>query len=328
MSGKACVAILAACVLLAGCGKDTPSTSGCGAADPGIARFLKAQGLSGKVVLIQFGLLGCELSERGMDAMIRLHRQKDLPGLAFARVEASPDAEGVEAYRAEKQPGFPVYHDPDTAVGKVFQATAYPSYVLVGKFGRIRYHGRFPEGNLADWVALLAAEAADPGAGVPLFGTVTLDIPRLLAGTKLPGVGGVPARPLETRLGAGGLMVVFVDTSCPFAAQAMRDVPGVARTLAGRKIPVVLINIEDDRETVETFFRKRKPAVPVLYDVSPATKEQWNLASVPTVVLISRGRRLLYNGPALWEKVARAVEKDHGLRVGSLKFGAKGTGFG
>jgi len=43
--------------------------------------------------------------------------------------------------------------------------------------------------------------------------------------------------PLSRYMGPHGLLVVFVDTSCPFAGTAIGDMPNVAATLAGAGFP-------------------------------------------------------------------------------------------
>ncbi len=170
-----------------------PSTAPAGAAakspkEAAIADFLKAQNLQGKVVLIEFGMVGCELSEKGLTSMRDLH--KEVKDLAMIRLEGNPDAAAVDAYFKEKNVPFPVVQDKDKAMAIQLSATAIPTFVLVDKFGHIRYTGKYTP-DLAGWSKTLLAEKTDPGSQVQPFGTKALDVPKLLEAklTALDGAG-------------------------------------------------------------------------------------------------------------------------------------------
>ncbi len=208
-----------------------------------------------------------------------------------------------------------------------FEATVYPTFVLVGKFGRVRYRGKCPDARLKDWVATLDAEKADPGADVALLGAVKLDAPKLLAQTTLPDLAGNKTN-LGGAMGPGGLLVMFVDTKCPFSAHAMKDMPTVAGKLLSMKINSVLINVCDPEKDVKAFFKKRNVGAQVIYDETSKTNDYWNVYSVPRVIFISPAKEIGYNGNALWADVAGGIEKVKGFKPGTINFKAKGTGFG
>jgi len=199
--------------------------------------------------------------------------------------------------------------------------------VIVGKFGRVRYRGRLPGDRLAEWVAVLGTEKADPGPDVALLGSVKLDVPKLLAQTKLPDIKG-GRRTLGELMGPGGLMVMFVDTTCPFSGQAMGDMPTVTKTLSPLKINSVLINVDDAEKDVKKHFARRKTGAIVLYDETSKTRNYWDVHSVPVVVLIDPEQKLRYKGEAVWAKLATAIEKASGLEAGSISFGSEGTEYG
>ena len=290
-------------------------------------QFLQDQKLGGQAVLIEFGLVGCELSEAGLNAMIRLEQKKAVDGLSYLRVEAGRDPTAVDKYFAEKKPGFPVVRDPEAAVAKTFAATAVPRFVLVDRFGHVRYRGRFPDERLSEYMALLRAEKTDPGANTPLFGAVALDATLLLATTRLPDLHDA-VKPLKDYQGKNGLMLMFVDTSCPFSAEAIQQVSSMAAKMGQQQVPTVLVNLEDAAERVKEFFAEKKTGTPVIYDVTTATKLKWGIDSVPTVVYVSAAGQIVYNGPAVWAKVAAAAEASMGLAGGTLVPKARGTEFG
>jgi hypothetical protein len=291
-----------------------------------LAEFLKTMKLEGKPALIEFGIIGCELSEKGLDSMMALHKANAVPGLAFIRVEASPDALTVESYFRKKAPSFPVHRDSQSVLAKALSATAYPTFVLADKFGHIRYEGKYPQEDLVQWGKTLVAETEDPGGNVPQFGAKQIDVQRLLA-RKLPAPkGGVNA--FSEYMGSGGLMLLFVDTSCPFCAIALKEMPMVSKSLAEQKIVAVVVNNDDTQAAVEAFYAKNDPGAPVVYDVGATTREEWNVHSVPIVVYISPARKLEYHGEAIWGNLGAAIEKTLNLSSGAVKFTAAGTGFG
>jgi len=288
--------------------------------------FLSETKLEGKATLIEFGLVGCELSEKGLDAMIALQKAAAIPGLEFLRVEANPDAPAVASYFREKAPPFPVHMDAQSPLAKSLGATAYPTFMLVDKFGHVRYRGRYPADDVVTWGKALAAESQDPGSSVPLFGAKTIDVASLLA-TCHPVLGGEP-KPLGQFKGEGGLVLLFVDTKCPFSAIALAEMPGVAKTLAQQKVAAVIVNNDDSQEKVTSFYAKKPPGAPVLYDVGSATREQWNVQSVPIAVYLTPSGKIAYQGEAVWAKLATAIESSQGLAGGTIKFSTTGTGFG
>jgi hypothetical protein len=282
--------------------------------------------LEGKPVLIEFGMVGCELSGAGLDSMIALQKADAIPGLGFVRVESGSDGAAVDEYFKEKAPPFPVYRDTQAALAKALSATAYPTFVLVDKFGHIRYEGKYPKENLEPWGKLLAAETADPGPSAPLFGARQIDVEKLLAG-ELPDLKD-NVKPLRQYMGAGGLMVLFVDTTCPFSATALKEMPSIAPSLAGQKVNAVILNNDDSKEKVLAFYAKNDTGVPVVYDVGNSSREQWNVHSVPIAVYIDPSGQIGYQGEAIWANVGAAAEKSLHLAAGAIKFTAAGTGFG
>ena len=123
-------------------------------------------------------------------------------------------------------------------------------------------------------------------------------------------------------------MVVFIDTTCPFSGQALKDIPAVVSRLSAAKINSVLINIDDPEDAVKKHFADRKIGATLLYDVTDGTHKRWDVHSVPTVIFVSPEKKIGYNGRPLWAQVATAIEKNRGMKGGTIQFSAKGTGFG
>ena len=313
-------------ILAAGCGSQPPAPE---AAGPSLrAEFLKRHQLQGKVALVEFGLVTCVLSDSGLDEMMRLHKEDEIPGLAYVRVESTSDRKAIDEYFAAKSVAFPVQFDLDTSLSRAFDATIFPSFLLIDKFGHVRYRGPLPEvPKIIDWAETLLAEKDDPGPQAPMFGVSAVAVQKLLDETRLPDLQGA-VKPLRGYIGQGGLVAVFVDTECPFSGEAITDMSKVASTLAEHKVPCLLVNLAEAKEKVEAFYAARKTGTPVLYDVTTATQKNWKVDGVPTVVLFDAGGTVVYRGKAVWASLAAAAETALKLPAGSIDFGVKGTEYG
>ena len=289
-------------------------------------KFLQDNALTGQVVFIQFGQVGCDLCGKGLEEMTALDKNKAIPGLKMVRVEKESDTKAVDEFYAKNKPPFPVVRDADGAVATAFAATATPQYLLLSKFGHVRFSGQMPpEAKLREWSDVLAAEKSDSGTDAPMFGQKTIDAPLLLGKTLLPDLSGA-SKALGEYKGKAGLLIVFVDTTCPFSAQAMKDLPGVMATMASQGVSSVLVNLDDDKDKVQKFYADHPQTATVVYDVTTGTKNVWGVESVPTVVLVDAAGQLAYNGPAIWGDMGKAAEKSLHLPEGTIKFGVKGTG--
>jgi len=160
---------------------------------------------------------------------------------------------------------------------------------------------------------------ATPGAAAP-------GVSKLLDETRLPDLEGA-TRSLRDRMGPKGLLVVFVDTNCPFSATAIREMSSVASVLAKHQVPSILLNVGEPQATVEQFYAQRKVGIPVIYDTGKATLTAWAVTSTPTPILVDSAGTVAYRGRAVWADVGAAAEKSLKLPAGSLKFTVKGTGF-
>jgi len=325
------IGVVAAVVLVAGgtrrvSAENGPSANAPQAADT--ADFLKQTGLEGRIALVQFGVVGCPLSEEGIGRMVALDKDHKIPGLAFARIEGGKETKEAADYFTAKAVTFPVRYDADGALVSAFDGGVWPTYVLVDKFGRVRYRGPWPdETKLTQWVEILNKETADAGSGAPMFGVAALDVPKLLDDTRLPDLEG-NVKSLRDREGAKGLLALFVDTQCPFSATAIGEMSSVASVLGKQSINSVLVNIDEAKPAVTEFYAQKKTGMPVMYDTGKGTQTAWAVTAVPTAVLIDSSDAIVYRGRAIWADVGAAAEKALSLPAGTIKFTAKGTGAG
>lgn len=317
-------AVMVVAMVAGGCQRETTSPQ----ATDAVGAFLKQQQLTGRVALVQFGSVGCEISGEGYLRMVRMEKDKTIPRLSYLRVDAGSNTERAEAYFKQNPAGFAVARDADGTVAKAFGAAVVPTVALVDKFGRVRYLGAFPdEKQLGAWVATLEEQKEDAGPGAKRFGVDTADTSAALGQTELPDYQDA-VKPLGSFMGAKGLLVVFADVRCPYAGQALGELPKVAPKMAELGVATVVVNIGDSAESVHKTYAERSTGTPVLYDITDVTKKRWKIESVPTVVLMGTDGKQAYRGGAVWKDLASEVESALGLEQGSVKFDAEGTEFG
>jgi len=176
---------------------------------------------------------------------------------------------------------------------------------------------------LAAVVCAETASAPQAAAAAPAAGSMS----KLLDQTRLPDLESTVAS-LRERMGAKGLLIVFVDTTCPFAATAIKEMSTVASVLAKQNVNSLLININEPGQVVKDFYASHPAGVPVLYDSGKDTQTAWAVTAVPTVIVVNAAGDTVYRGTAVWADVAAAVEKDLKLSPGTINFTVQGTGKG
>jgi hypothetical protein len=317
-----------ALVLLAACGSPAKTAQAQPGSESPVAAMLKAHQLEGRVVLVEFGTIGCQLSGVGLDSIAAWQQRGAVPGLAFVRLEPTADQATFDSYYSSKTLGFPVVRDTEMAIANALGTTVYPRFVLLDKFGRVRYRGNQPSlKGLADWTDKLAAEKTDAGPSPAQFGETSLDVPALLAATKLPALDGTE-KSLRDYLGKHGLLLVFVDTRCPFSASCSKEMPAVAAALGRYGVTTVLVNIGDPADRVKSFYGTGIAGASVVYDTGKAVQDRWNMQFVPTVVLLDEDGNQAYRGSPVWGHVAEKVAAAQGLPADSVRVDAKGTSGG
>ena len=324
-----CAVALVAMMLPVGCKPSSDDADPAqGSAGLTAKEFLTEHKLLGKLVLIEFGMVSCELSDDGYKTMNTLHEASVIEGLQYVRFEESDNTKAIDEYYKAKPAKFLVAQDPKRELADAFGATIYPVFLLIDKFGNTRYMGVFPTEDLGDWSEMLLAETTDPGPNAPRLGVKAIDGKELLASTKLPELGGTE-QTLSEYMGPQGLMLLFADTSCPYSNVAVKELPGVAQTLAkGALVRTVVVNITDSEDKVRAYYAKQKLDVPVVFDVGSSVRIAWDVQSVPTVIMFNAQGKIVYNSTAVWSDVGQAGEDALGLPPGTLKFQAKGTRFG
>ena len=146
---------------------------------------------------------------------------------------------------------------------------------------------------------------------------------------KLPNLDTGVVRPISDYAKRNGLLVMVVNTTCPYCGQAIdgfRDViTGLTRQGVGC---LVVVADQADQSTVLGHYKNRLPTSIIVHRKSNTMDKSWGIDSVPTVLVFDKNGSETYRGAAEWDKVAQGVEKSLGLTPNSINFGSKGTSYG
>jgi thiol-disulfide isomerase/thioredoxin len=106
--------------------------------------------LKGKPVLLDFGATWCGPCNESTPVVKKLYEEYKDKGLVTLAVDVGEDRKIVEAFLKPIQLPYPVIMGSDFGLDKAFQVTAYPTFILIGKDGKIAGHqiGFSNEANL------------------------------------------------------------------------------------------------------------------------------------------------------------------------------------
>lgn len=189
---------------------------------------------------------------------------------------------------------------------------------------------------LAGCESATSEQSGDDSSGAPPAGPAAPTAEKaatkvwpLLAKTKLPDVYTSVSTDLAKQLGENGMVLVYVDISCPEARTAVRDMAEIRRVLGDYGVRTVLINGDDLIQHVRKTYESQRSAADVfLHDSDGGTGDAWQIDSVPTVFLFDPSGALAYRGTAEWSKLAKAADRSLGLPPGTVHFKSHGTGHG
>ena len=109
-----------------------------------------SESLKGSVVLVQFWTTWCPYCRQDQPALDAIERQYSSSGLMVLAVNAGEPREKVAEYLRHSPRHCRVIASEDTDLAEVLGTRGFPSYVLIGRDGRIvdRQHGAGGEESL------------------------------------------------------------------------------------------------------------------------------------------------------------------------------------
>ena len=154
MTRRLLLTFLLACPALACQGKDGEGKAGSGAAGfmigqpaPALAGKtidgddLSLEELRGQVVLVNVWATWCKPCERELPELAKLHRERSPQGFSVLGVSVDKRQllPKVRAMVTSYQLGYPTLFDPETRAIDPWKVAGYPTSVLVGRDGTIRW---------------------------------------------------------------------------------------------------------------------------------------------------------------------------------------------
>ena len=95
-------------------------------------------------------------------------------------------------------------------------------------------------------------------------------------------------------------VLVFWATWCP---HCRTEIPHIEKFYAENKDKVAVIGIDvgESKRKVENFVRKMKISYPIALDSDGRVSELYNVRGIPTIVAVSKERKILYYGHSMEE---------------------------
>jgi peroxiredoxin len=254
----------------------------------------------GSVLIVELGCVGCGPTHEAYLRLREYSRRKPA-NCRIVRIDHGQSVEANSAYYREHPPPFEVYGDPTGEVGRSFPSQAMPTIFVYGRWGQLRYRGRWDDFVTGTVIPALALERTPDPKNVYLRRGLERgdELPALRLGDLWSGKA-VDVR--EAALAASSLVLAFVDLSCPVCREAL----GVLGTLhaehgeSGLSIAAVFSGEIDD--TVRSRFREMNLGFPVLADAGGKAFASLGLEGVPATFVVDPDGRIAFRG--LWNEVA------------------------
>ncbi|MFH1395099.1 MAG: TlpA disulfide reductase family protein [Candidatus Omnitrophota bacterium] len=146
---------------------------------------------------------------------------------------------------------------------------------------------RFVSGVITVFILTLCisvcAQPVSPGQNAPDFTLETLKGDRIT---------------LADELKIKKVVLVFFATWCPHCVSSVPQVNDFYLKNKD-KVSVIAIDIQEPREKVESFMRKRRVEYPVVIDSTAAVSNNYGVSGIPTVIAIDKNKKVLYRGTSI-----------------------------
>lgn len=105
------------------------------------------------------------------------------------------------------------------------------------------------------------------------------------------------------------VLLVFWATWCPHCNAAVPEINRLYTEPPTReKLAILALDFMESREKVTAFIEKRKVAYPVLLDSSGSVARKFQVAGIPTYILIDREGRIVFRDHNLPGDITRYLE--------------------
>lgn len=104
-------------------------------------KLVSLRDFEGKVVLLNFWATWCTPCRKEMPAMEQLYQTYSAEGFVVVGVSVDQGAPGsVKAFAEKLKITFPILHDRDSIISRLYSNPGVPSSYLIDRQGRITYH--------------------------------------------------------------------------------------------------------------------------------------------------------------------------------------------
>jgi len=271
----------------AGTSEQSNSSKPAGTSEPAKIRpaeEFNATAYRGKVLVLEIGqIVGCDNSLKGLAALENL-RRANLPDLALAFVQASPNEEALKDYIAKGSFGFDVFSDPQGRVAGQYLYQAIPTFYLIGKEGDVRYRGPWDDKKWPEMIAAVRSEKPGDKKNVYLE-------EKAASGGKAPAFslasGGANPVSLDGSIkDAKLLLLLFANDQCLYSKDALGKLTDLAKTHASNGLNLLVVHVGTWNPDTAAFYENLKVPCAVGRDEDRKLADAYGITAIPTALLI------------------------------------------
>ena len=267
--------------------------------------------IGGKIAVLDFFAPNCPHCKRQLPVIDKIRKQYETKGVEFLYLSQTmrgkffEDAKVVE-FMTEMKVDGPLATDPGNRVGPLFNATSFPTLVVIGKTGNVEAAN---VGNIHDLDARLRAQldALIAGEPIPTFKSKPQQLPKRKRRPAMDLIGGpAPSFSLTTLDGQTisiekikehkATVLNLVAANCGFCKRQVPDVEKIRQEYAAKGI--LFVNIvekmrkEFTAEDVATIFGDLGARLPIVHDPANTMGGKFKAVSFPTLFLLDRNGKV------------------------------------
>lgn len=239
----------------------------------------------GKDLVLYFWATWCPACVRDAENFKKVYETYRERGIEFLSVSLDRDLSKLNKFLAERDIRYPVLFGGkawDLPMAADYGIDSTPSYVIISKEGEIIRKGAF-SGPLEQDLKKMTEGGRDSLQRAPDF-----------SGTDIRGV----RHALKDYQGKS-LLLYFWATWCPACRRETASIQNLFPRLQQKKIELVTVSLDQDRDSLENYVRESEITFPVLFEGKAwdnRIAQDYAVQSTPAFVLISPDGKIIQSG--------------------------------
>ncbi|MBN1868559.1 redoxin domain-containing protein [Candidatus Sumerlaeota bacterium] len=247
----------------------------------------------GRVVVLEIGSAECKETEEGMRALEEF-RQTLPEGIDIAYVEEGKSTFDLDGAVERAKPGYGVFCDPDRSVTRHFDYQSNPTFYLIGKWGDVRYRGRWNAEEFDERSRALLSETSPKKENYFLEKRVRKG--RMAPDFNLPTTTDQTVSLKETAGKSSMVLIVFGQPSCPHSQKVFARFNALGRLHKDEGLSILPVHVGEYGDEEKAYYDSLALDWPVGIDGNGKLADLYEVDAVPMAVLVERNGRVFKTG--------------------------------